>query len=341
MERTGSQGPVNHPSSPPSTANGPTSQQTRSSSTSSPPVLSDLPPANAKASPSNTPLVESPTSEEPPEHLPNNAQDDKGVEANAHNSTSAELTPLRAHYLKKELVLLQFRRELGALTTVPRNNISTFSYLGPPFTPPPKDGPPLDLPFLRFMFRKFVLSFPFLAAAPRDFFPDKLQPFMANLLSRNFSSASPLDTDPDNSEEATRAKLLTKLERNFSLLITSGTKLVEEEEVVRLTQKDLDRLEMLARKRAARDRKLKDMFEVNVVCVRTIIEKKRVRSKAHDVRCFPWVRAHRVLNDPDLRSSLCAPVVAISQTSLYRDVMGTLEHLLMKYVHGCHDMSHS
>lgn len=218
----------------------------------------------------------------PPKDSAKDVQDTPDDDANV----SVELTPLRAHYLKKELVQLQFRKELTALTTVPRNNISTFSYLGPPFTPPPKDGPRLDLPFLRFMFRKFVLSFPFLASAPKNFFPEKLQPFMASLLSRNLSPASPLDNRPENSEEATRLKLLGKLEKNFAVLITSGTRLTEHEDVVRLTQKDLDRLEAIAKKRAAREKKLKDMFEVNIVCVRTIVERKRVRSKMHDVRLF-------------------------------------------------------
>ena len=252
---------------------------------SSPSVVSDqeyTTPQGSPSVPSHTPLVDSPTSEYPSARPGHDGQD----QYEPYDSTSTELTPLRAHYLKKELIALEFRRELGALTTVPRNNISTFSYLGPPFTPPPKDGPRLDLPFLRYMFRNYVLTFPFLATAPKDFFPDKLQPFMANLLSRNFSSASPLDTDPENSEEATRAKLLTKLEKHFSVLITAGTKLVEPEDVVRLTQKDLDRLEMLAKKRAARERRLKDLFEVNVVCVRTVVEKKRVRSKAHEVPIY-------------------------------------------------------
>lgn len=250
---------------------------------SSPDALSDpeafATPQTSPSIPSHAPLVESPIAEHPLQLL----EQDSKAKGDDPASESVELTPLRAHYLKKELVSLQFRRELSALTTVPSSNISTFSYLGPPFTPPPKDGPRLDLPFLRFMFRRFVLSFPFLAAAPKDFFSDKLQPFMANLLSRNFSSASPLDTDPALSEEATRAKLMIKLEKNFSMLITSGTKLAEEEDVVRLTQKDLDRLEMLAKKRAAKEKKLKDMFEVNVVCVRSVVEKKRVRSKAHEV----------------------------------------------------------
>ncbi|KAI9063229.1 hypothetical protein FKP32DRAFT_1666643 [Trametes sanguinea] len=192
------------------------------------------------------------------------------------------LTPIRAHYLKKELVRLQFQRELDALVTAPTNNVSTFSYLGPPFTPPPKDAPHLDLPFLRYFFRHFVLTFPFLASAPKDFFPDKVQPFLASLLSRNLSPTSVLDENPEESEEATRHRLLNRLERNLSMLMTSATKLVEPEEVVRLTQSDLNRLEMLARKRAAREKRMKDSFDVNIVCVRTVVEKKRMRSKAHE-----------------------------------------------------------
>lgn len=243
--------------------------------------------ATPEASPSQShaSLVDSPTNGTPPE-IPTDAARPGDSEAATPDAeaTSVDLTPLRAHYLKKELIALQFRQELTSLTTVPINNLSTFSYLGPPFTPPPKDGPRLDLPFLRYMFRTFVLSFPFLAAAPKGFFPDKLQPFMASLLSRNFSPASPLDNNPEHSEEATRTKMLTKLEKNFAMLISSGTKLAEREEVVRLTQRDLDRLEVLAKKRAARERKLKDLFEINVVCVRTVVEKKRVRSKVHEVR---------------------------------------------------------
>lgn len=234
-------------------------------------------------SPSQDILVDSPTSEIPPPLPAKDADVKDEPSASAPKDTSSELTSLRAHYLKKELISLQFREELRALTTVPTNNISTFSYLGPPFLPPPKDGPRLDLPFLRFMFRRFVLSFPFLAAAPKDFFPEKLQPFMASMLSRNLSSASPLDNNPEDTEQVARFRLLGKLERNFAMVLTSGTKLIEEEDVVRLTQRDLDRLELLARKRAKREQRMKELFEVNVVCVRTVVEKKRVRNKAHEV----------------------------------------------------------
>ncbi|KAJ6613417.1 hypothetical protein B0H10DRAFT_2165289 [Mycena sp. CBHHK59/15] len=177
------------------------------------------------------------------------------------------LTPLRAHYLKKSLIQLQFNHELDAITTPASTNISSFSYLGPPFSPPPKNAPPMDLPFLRYMFRQFVLTFPFMAAAPKDFYSDKLQPFMASVLSRNISPTSVFDDGSEGSEQALRLRLLAKAERNLSLFLGAATKLVEPEEVVRLTQN----LEAI-----------KDIFEVNIVSVRTVVDKGRVRSRVHE-----------------------------------------------------------
>ena len=62
------------------------------------------------------------------------------------------------------------------------------------------------------------------------------------------------------------------------MLMTSATKLVEPVEVVRLTPGDLNRLEVLARKRGSREMRLKDCFDVNGICVRTVTEKKRMRN---------------------------------------------------------------
>ncbi|KAI0320820.1 hypothetical protein OF83DRAFT_1168999 [Amylostereum chailletii] len=202
---------------------------------------------------------------------------------------SSTLTPVRAHYLKKTLIQLQFFREIQGITSSPPNNISTLSFLGPPFSPPPKSATPLDLPFLRFVFRQFIQTFPFLAAAPKDFWPEKVQPFIASLLSRNlFASSSVLEDNPD-ADQAGTAKLIAKAERNFALFVNYAIKIVEKEEVVRLNQTDLDRLEFLAKKRHARLLKVKDVFEVNIVSVRTVLEKGREfiirlrRSRQEDV----------------------------------------------------------
>ncbi|KAJ7068298.1 hypothetical protein C8F01DRAFT_602866 [Mycena amicta] len=193
-----------------------------------------------------------------------------------------DLTPLRAHYLKKSLIQLQFDHELDAITSPTSNNVSSLSYLGPPFVPPPKDAPVLDLPFLRYMFRQFVLTFPFMASAPKDFYSDKLQPFVASVLSRNISPTSVFD-DGSESEQALRLRLLGKAERNLSLFFSAATKLAETEEVVRLTQADLDRLEAAAAKRQSKIAQVvQDHFEVNIVSVRTVVDKGRVRSRVHE-----------------------------------------------------------
>lgn len=235
-----------------------------------------VPPVSTEAQPdipAGAVLSSSPTSD-------NSNLNNTGPKDNSH-----ELTPIRAHYLKKSLIQLQFNRELDALTTNTPNHVSALSYLGPPFTPPPKDAPRMELPFVRYMFRQFVLTFPFLADAPKNFFPEKLQPFVVSMLSRNLSPGDIMDDNSENVAKATRLKLLNKVERSLSILMVAGVKLVEPEQVVRLTQADLNRLEMLARKRLAREKKLKDSFEINIVCVRTVVDKGRVRSRAHDVRC--------------------------------------------------------
>ncbi|THV08533.1 hypothetical protein K435DRAFT_642163 [Dendrothele bispora CBS 962.96] len=217
------------------------------------------------------------------------------LEQSSQQASEQLLTPIRAHYLKKYLIQLQFEQELDAITTASPYNISTLAYLGPPFNPPPKDAPPIDLPFLRYVFRQFVLTFPFMASAPKDFYSDKLQPFAAAMLSRNLSPTSVFDDNSEASEQATRLKFLARIERNFSLFLGAATKLVEREEVVRLSQADLDRLETLSKKREARNLKRKDIFDVNIISVRTVVDKGRVRSRAHE----EFIIRTRRSNNPD------------------------------------------
>ena len=46
----------------------------------------------------------------------------------------------------------------------------------------------------------------------------------------------------------------------------------------------MDRLETIAHRRRNKLMKNKDIFEVNVICVRTVVDRERVRSKVHEVR---------------------------------------------------------
>lgn len=90
-----------------------------------------------------------------------------------HNAANADvLTPLRAHYLKKYLVNHQFMDELAtladpALTGGGANAAGdAIAALGRPFVAgrDPQTGRERalpDLPFIRFMFRQFVLTFPY------------------------------------------------------------------------------------------------------------------------------------------------------------------------------------
>ncbi|KAF6762614.1 hypothetical protein DFP72DRAFT_802386 [Ephemerocybe angulata] len=211
-------------------------------------------------------LTDSPPTEEPA--------------SQSQESKDNDLTPLRAHYLKKTLVQLQFSKELDLITSSDVPNVSNLSFLGPPFSLPPKDVDPLDLPFLKFVFRQFVLTFPFMEAAPKGFYSEKVQPFVDAMVSRNLASTSLLSEG--QTEDAARKKILAKIERNLAMFVGSATKIVEREDIVRLTQSDLDRLERMAERRQRRLAKNKDSFEVNIVGVRSVVEKGRVRSRAHE-----------------------------------------------------------
>ncbi|KAG0709655.1 hypothetical protein DFH29DRAFT_8105 [Suillus ampliporus] len=212
--------------------------------------------------------------------IPNQTDDQSQDSVPSEVEHYLALTPLRAHYLKKSLIQLQFHKELDDITNAPADGVSTLAYLGPPFTSPPESARPLDLPFLKYIFRQFVLTFPLLAAAEKSFYSDKLQVFVASALAKNISPTSLLEDQSD--PQAARLQLLAKVERNFALFFSAGTKLVEPEEVVRLNQNDLDRLEQLAKKHQARLAKHRDVFEVNIVCVRTVTDKGRVRSRVHE-----------------------------------------------------------
>jgi len=228
----------------------------------------------------------------------------------AKETGSSELTPLRAHYLKKTLVGLVVERELNALCD-PSLGASALGLLGPPFQPLSTDGKLMkisrteghqgDLPILRYLFHQFLLPFPFLAAAPPTFWSSKVQPFVTSFLAINQTRLSPTafsknaDGEPDLSlaseeeliEYHARRKLWEKLQKQLGMLFGAGVKLTTGEEVVRINQNDLRKLEIAGeearKKNLERQAKMGPGFDVNVICVRNVVEKGRVRNKGHDV----------------------------------------------------------
>lgn len=240
------------------------------------------------------------------------------------------LTPLRAHYLKRELVTLQFTKEFATITSP-----EALSYLGPPFLPQSqvRDGHPIDkapargsvpiqapptpvsaedeakfdLPFLKFFFRYYVLTFPFLKAASSSFYSHKVQPFAHSFFSRNFSESDERD------EDTKRKKIAGKLEKHFGLLLSSAIKVAEnegKEEVIRVVSMagpgegvteatevrhgNTDPPEeegggargaampaLVPVRSNASAAGVKD-FEINVVSVRNVVQRGRLRNKTHE-----------------------------------------------------------
>ncbi|WVW80418.1 hypothetical protein I302_102399 [Kwoniella bestiolae CBS 10118] len=235
------------------------------------------------------------------------------------------LTPLRAHYLKKTLVNLQVQHELNLITD-PVLGANALGLLGDPFVLPEsarKDALQKisensriegrlggDLPFLRFMFHQFLLPFPFLSTAPPTFWSGKVQPFLSSFLATTGGSSAAsstaglseeekevmesLMTKEERKEILEKKKLWQKIEKHSSLMFGVGIKLTSGEEVVRIGQNELNRLEALQQERRRKwlERHPHNLqagafdptagFEVNVVGVRVVVEKGRVRSRSHE-----------------------------------------------------------
>jgi hypothetical protein len=137
--------------------------------------------------------------------------------------------------------------------------------------------------------RSFVLSF--LATTPDSFWPQKVQPTLSQFLALSLSpSFIPyLDDDPAlASDAAKRRKIFDKLEKHMTLLLGSAIKLEGGEEVVRIGQEDLRLLEEDARRRVGSkgvkaEIEAEHGFEINVIGVRGVQDKGRVRHKSHEV----------------------------------------------------------
>lgn len=207
-----------------------------------------------------------------PAPTPAPAHSEHAAHSGSVHATTA-LTPLRAHYLKTTLVSLQLQHELSLLM-----QRDALAMLGPPFRGAPEyDG--TELPLMRHFLRRFVLTFPFFATAPPDFFPNTVQVFMEQLLARNI-----IVLDEADGDTTVATTVVRRAERYLCLLLSSGIHLAPlREEVVRISDTDRERLAQLkARRRAAAGGTGHGGLEVNIVSVRTVIGKGRLRNKPHD-----------------------------------------------------------
>ena len=188
---------------------------------------------------------------------------------------SSDLTAIRAHYLKKTLVSLELQHELRLLM-----RRDALAMLGPPFRGSKYGSSKLLM--LRHSLHRFVLTFPFLASAPPDFFPNKVQVFLERLLERKM-----VVVDEEEGDTTATTTLLRKLERYLCLLISSGIHLKNtKEEVVRISERDRMRIATLEAQRKATNGagiNIADtQLDVNIVSVRSAMGKGRLRNKAHD-----------------------------------------------------------
>lgn len=196
------------------------------------------------------------------------------VAARQHVTVSdrAPLTPLQAHYLKKTLVKLQLQRELNQLLRP-----DGMEWLGPPFRSS-QSIPPEQLPLLRHVMHEFFLTFPFFDQAPKDFFSNKVQVFVERMLERNIISVSEGDESPSGI-----SGMLRRSEKYLSMLIGSALRVRGvQEEIVRINDQDRQRLSALDAQRKSALGQTNAKASINIVGVRTVVERGIVRSSSHN-----------------------------------------------------------
>ena len=188
------------------------------------------------------------------------------------------------------------------------NDADALGLLGPPFSAP-KRAHDVDVPFLRFCFAHFVTTFPFLTRAPADFYSRKLQVFVQSFISRNISASE------DRDDDTKRRRMAGKLEKHLGLVISSAIKLIDNdgrETVIRVSPEGAvlaevgkdglvapdPRVSLVATTEAQSNigmttapptKGLPNLpgsksgeFDVNVVTIRRVTVKGRIRNKSHE-----------------------------------------------------------
>lgn len=177
--------------------------------------------------------------------------------------SKTQLNPLRCHYIKKYLIDKEIEKEMEEVS-----QLNGLSHFGHPFSQPASPSP-VSIPLLKYIFNKFVLTFPFLTSSPPTFWSDKLQVFVNDFLSRNLSSSI------DQDELTKRRALVMKIQKHMTILLSSGVKLVQDEDVIRVDAKDVKHH---TRKHSPNTHKL----HINIVTIRSHHKKSLLHQKHED-----------------------------------------------------------
>ncbi|CAB4476818.1 hypothetical protein RhiirA5_493779 [Rhizophagus irregularis] len=169
------------------------------------------------------------------------------------------LSPLQAHYLKKELISRQIRSEIQLLS-----QYEAIKNLGPPFAD--DDCVETDTPFLRFIFNRFVYTFPFLRNSEANFWL-KVSEFLNEFQKKNITTSSTRD------ETTKRKKLAEKVVNEFTLLLNVGLKTtLGKEESIKV---DFSHIYKNYNEKNSQDSNSTNGWTVNIVSVKAACEKKR------------------------------------------------------------------
>ncbi|KAL2314193.1 hypothetical protein POMI540_2211 [Schizosaccharomyces pombe] len=181
-----------------------------------------------------------------------------------------EIDALKRHYLKKELFSLLIADELNFVSE-PTN----LDHLGSPFVEKGKSVIPYEksqIPVLRFIFKRFILTFPFLD-------PDS-QNQLWNVNFRNLLkslSKSNVSVLPDDSDATHLHKWLLKFQNMLTLLMSRAFHSIQDEKNINIELLDTPKLEKDLHKSELQQKP--NILEAYVLGVRQSTQAKMLRTK--------------------------------------------------------------
>ncbi|CAG8579369.1 6756_t:CDS:10 [Ambispora leptoticha] len=203
--------------------------------------------------------------------------------------SNSQLSPLQAHYLKKELISRQIAKEVEIFSKQLQTEeiAATIDNFNKEVT----QSQSTQIPFLQFIFFKFIRTFPFLTNTEKDFW-EKCFEFIKEFQKKNISGSS------TRNEATKRRRLANKIIMHLTLLLNAACKTTagkdqaitvdsfegEEEEII--MQEEINESEQQqndiehAENNCLRNY-LANGWEFNIIAVKTVTSKRHFREHSH------------------------------------------------------------